>query len=135
MIDLESEMPFVHWTLDGFNVKGSRQTVERAVWHHSPILSYTIADSWVTFDAPPEWGERALPVRLQETSGGNYEYRSQRAWFKSVRAETQTDIIMTGLWSTFRADVGGVFIAVLPVQQSQIGLERMEQAIPVGTYA
>jgi hypothetical protein len=87
MMDLESEMPCVHWTSDAFNLKGSHQTVEWAVWHHSPILCYTIADSCVTFDAPPAWSEGASPVRLQATSGGNYEYRSQSTWFKSVRAE------------------------------------------------
>ena len=135
MMDLESETPFVHWTYDAFNLKGSHQTVERAVWHHSPILSYTIADSYVTFDAPPGWGEGASPVRLQRTSGGNYEYHSQSSWFKSVRAETRTHFIMTGLWSAFRSGGTGIFIAVLPVQQSQIAIEELAQTVPVGSYA
>ena len=88
MIDFECETPFVHWTSDAFNLKGSHQNVERAVWHHSPSLSYTIADSCVTFDAPPEWGDGLSPVRLQRTLGGNYECFSQSTCFKSVRADT-----------------------------------------------
>ncbi len=112
MIDFESEMPFVHWTTDALNLKGSHQTVELAAWHHSPTLSYTIADSYVTFEAPAEWGEGSSQVRLQRTSGGIYECHSQSTWFRGVRAETGTHVIMTGWWSTVRAGGTGIFIGV-----------------------
>ena len=134
MIELESETPFVNWTSDAFNSKGSHQAVERAVWHHSPIFSYTITDSCVAFDAPPEWGEGASPVRLQRTPGWHYEYHSQSAWFKSVRAETRTHVIMTGSWIV-RTGATGIFIAVLPVQQRQIAIEGTARTLSVGNYA
>jgi hypothetical protein len=135
MIDLESETPFVHWTSDAFNSKESHQTAERAVWHHSPILSYTIADSYVMFEAPPEWREGGSQVRFQRTSGGNYESLSQNSWFKSVRADSRTHVVMTGWWSAFRSGGTGIFIAALPVQQGQIPVEKMKQTIPVRSYA
>ena len=42
---------------------------------------------------------------------------------------------MTGWWSALRAGGTGIFIAVLPVQQSQIAIEKMAQSVPVGSYA
>ncbi len=59
----------------------------------------------------------------------------ESAWFKSVRAETRTHVIMTGWWSVFRSGGTGVFIAVLPVQRSQIAIEDMAQAVSLGNYA
>jgi hypothetical protein len=52
-----------------------------------------------------------------------------------VRAETRTHFIMTGLWSASRSGDTGIFIAVLPVEQSQIVVEEMAQTVPVGSYA
>jgi hypothetical protein len=51
-----------------------------------------------------------------------------------VRAETRTHVIMTGWWSAFRSSGAGVFIAVLPVQRSQIALEEMAETVSVGNY-
>jgi hypothetical protein len=132
MIDLKSDTAFVHWTSE---FQGSQEAVERSVWHHVPIIAYVITDSSVTLDAPAEWGEGQSPVRLQKTPDGGYEYHSETGWYRSVRAETWTHVIMTGRWTVSRGDGTGIFIAVLPIRQNQVGVEQMKQTVPVGRYA
>lgn len=117
MIDLESERPFFHWCTDSreMNSGDGEIAVERSVWYHVPVVSFVIAESSVTFDAPADWVDGISPLRLQRTSACKYESYSKDLSLKCVRAETRSHVIMTGRWFKGPANTTGVFIAVFPV--------------------
>jgi hypothetical protein len=98
------------------------------------IASYAIGASYLTFDAPLDWGEGHRPVRFMRTDAGCYQHRFEDTFYSGVRADTTKHVILTGRWT--ETNYGrGVFILVLPIKQSEYIPLTEAEAIPVGSYA
>ncbi len=135
MVTFEGDTPYFYWTFDrlGDLEQGQNQYgFDGSVWKADMILSYEIGEGQLTFNSPAEWARGLPPVRFHRTPDGRYEHRSERLVFEAVRADTQSHVVLTGRWS--ETDFGtGVFIAVLPIKQSEEILLETAATVPVET--
>jgi hypothetical protein len=136
MVNLESETPYFHWTFDNFDDLSHEATdygFEGSVWKSDVIPSYAIGEAYLTFDSPEEWGVGDAPVRFHRTPDGRYEHRSERIAYDAVRADTKTNVVLTGRWT--ETDFGkGVFIAVFPIKLAEEILLEDTAAVPVESH-
>jgi hypothetical protein len=137
MIELDSNTPYFYWTFDDFEdlkAERNRQEFGSSVWKADAILSYAIGASYLTFDAPTDWGEGRRPVRFVLTADGLYEHRFEDTFYSGVRADTSNHVVVTGRWT--EPDHGrGVFVLVLPIKQAEYIPVTKTEAVPVGSYA
>jgi hypothetical protein len=121
MINLESEIPYFHWTFDKVEDLDQKQMAygfKGSVWKSDVILSYAIGEAFLSFDSPEEWGVGDAPVRFHKTPVGRYEHRSEGIAYDAVRSDTKTHVVLTGRWT--ETDFGkGVFIAVFPINLTE----------------
>jgi len=137
MVALDSDTPSFYWTFDEFDdlkSERNRQEFGNAVWKRNDIASYSIGASYLTFDAPADWGEGSRTVRFIRSAEGLYEHHFEGTFYSGVRADTQRHVIVTGRW--MELDYGrGVFILVLPIKRAEYIPITKAEAVPVGSYA
>lgn len=67
---------------------------------------------------------------IRRTSDARYEHRSEGIIYDAVRADTKTNVVLTGKWA--ESDFGkGVFVAVFPIKESAEILLEAAATIPV----
>ena len=134
MVNLESEVPYLYWTLDrlgDLEQSQNRYRFDGSVWKADMIRS-------TLWRIPPDlrlasgMGQGLAACEVSAKSEGHYVHRSEGVVYDAVRADTLNHVVLTGRWT--ETDFGkGVFIAVFPIKEGLEILLETAATIPIET--